>query len=122
MYRIPIAVTLLLLLFQAAAGQNRNCATMDVLETQLAENPALQQQFDSLNAATNRATLEKQALPPGRAHVYPEIPGFVPTGDPATDARNFGLAKKALLESDPDLYLRLTSHVTSANQTKTPRK
>lgn len=122
MLRIPIAATLFLLLFQAASGQNRNCATMDVLETQLQANPALQQQFDSLNAAVNQSTLEKSVSPSGKIHVYPEIPGFVPTGDPAVDARNFGIAKKELYESDPELYLRLTSKVSPSNQTKTPRK
>jgi hypothetical protein len=122
MLRQIFTATLLLLLFQTATAQNRDCATMEVLDRQLEENPELQQQFDSLNALANQATLEKSVAASGKEHTYPIIPGFEPTGDPSTDARNFGIAKKELYASDPELYLRLTSKVMPADHSKTPRK
>jgi hypothetical protein len=122
MLKTTITLALLALLIQPAVAQNRNCATMEVLERQLNEDPALRGKFDSLETAATQNASQAPLGSPARPHSYPELPGFTPTGDPATDAKNFARAKQELYASDPALYLRLTSQVFPPEKQKTPRK
>ena len=117
---IVFACALLFCTVQSFA-QNRECATMEVLQQQIQQNPNLEQTLDSMETAI-RAEIEAR----GKTESYadqnlPLIPGFTPTGDSREDARNFAAAKKELFAKDPELYRQLTRNPTPNNQKKTKK-
>lgn len=107
--------------FAFSHAQTNRCGTMEKLEQLTQRNPNLLEKMKQdeilLQQEINRLGIQK-----GPQHSYPIIPGFEPSGDLEQDAINFGVAKKALIESDSDLYDRLTTRQTPPSPRKPQSK
>ncbi len=100
--------------FAISQAQTNRCGTMEKLEQLTQENPKLLEKMKQ-DEILLQQDIERHDFQKSPQHPYPIIPGFEPSGDLELDAKNFGEAKKSLIETDPGLYDRLTTRQTSSS-------
>jgi len=95
------------------AANAQRCGTMDLLDSLYQKYPELRAKHDSLDRATQARIVENYPWTQPTKGTFPPIPGFVETENWEEDIKNYGLAKQALYQKDPDEYYKLTRTYTT---------
>lgn len=96
-----ITASLLLIAIHTGAYAQRSCATMEHYQQRLQQDPTLAERMANEEAQIQKWMEEHPVTIAPVPLKWPELPGFIPTGNETTDRKNYAAAKENFRREHP---------------------
>ena len=122
MKKITLFLTLCIMSFSTIYSQNKRACGQTMLDEAIKKDPSILEKIKE-NREKNKEWIRLNRFNKKEQNIsYPNIPGFIPTGDPKVDQVNYQNAKSEIVAKDPQDYIKITTKTTKTQESIIRRK